>query len=112
MIPAWARLKASDLIATWDGARVPSYWASSEGVDQFFNTHDELENYLELLRAGLGAGEELQVFDGPESSVSREAAHVVSVRPAAASPSTNQCICARCKCAFANPGSISMTFST
>ena len=58
MIPAWTRIDAREILSSWDGGEVPSYWAAApaSSADQahFFATKDELDNWLELQRAGLG----------------------------------------------------------
>jgi DNA gyrase subunit B len=79
-IPLWTRIAPQKLIAAWDGTQVPAYWASVGNVDHFFESQEKLGDFLELQKLDLRRGETLLVCDGPESSVSREAAHVVTAR--------------------------------
>jgi DNA gyrase subunit B len=80
VIPLWTRISSRALLEAWDGERVPMYWASVKGVDHFFASQEEAQDFLELQRLGLKRGEELLVHDGPESSVPRDAAHVLTSR--------------------------------
>jgi DNA gyrase subunit B len=78
LAPGWARVPVREVLASFDGARVPAYWAWASGKDHFFGTVGEYENFLELRKAGLGAGQELRVWDSPERDFARDEAHVVS----------------------------------
>jgi DNA gyrase subunit B len=78
-IPGWTQVDPVEWLNMWDGTELPSAWARANGPDQFMNSTEELENFLELQRASIG-GEDLLVYTGPESSVDRQLAHVQSAR--------------------------------
>jgi len=73
----WAGVPLHEWIRTYDGSRLPSHWARAQGKDHFFSTLGELNDFLELAKAGRGAGEALRVYDGPERGFTREEADVV-----------------------------------
>jgi len=79
-IPSWTRLSPRRLIETFDGEGLRAWWASVRGVDHFFENKEKLEDFLELEKAALRPGEELAIYSGPESAVTRDAAHASSVR--------------------------------
>ncbi len=79
-IPVWTRIAPQRLLDSWDGAKMPQFWAEARGQDHFFASDSEYENFLELQKTFLRKGEELSVYTGPENGGSREAAHVVSSR--------------------------------
>jgi DNA gyrase subunit B len=58
---------------------VPAYWASTNGVGRFFASSEKLGDFLELHKLQLKRGD-LLVYDGPESGVSRDSAHVLTAR--------------------------------
>ena len=76
MVPAWTRIDPRAIVSAWDGEQVPAYWGSADGVAAFFATKGELDDWLALQRTRLAPGEELKIFDGPESAVPRDDAHV------------------------------------
>ncbi|MBI5363100.1 MAG: DNA topoisomerase (ATP-hydrolyzing) subunit B [Planctomycetes bacterium] len=78
LAPGWARVPVKAVLASFDGTRVPSYWAWANGKDHFFAAVGEYENFLELMKIGLGAGETLRVWDSPDEEFTRDEAHVVS----------------------------------
>ena len=78
--PAWTRLTPAAVIEAFDGAQVPIAWARVGERDHFFMSQREKADFLELQRVGLPAGEELKVFDGPESNVPRDDAQVLTSR--------------------------------
>jgi DNA gyrase subunit B len=75
--PAWARAPVGELITRWNGDRLPMHWAQVGGVDHFFDTLGEYNDFLELQKLGAPAGK-LRVYDSPEREFPREAAHVVA----------------------------------
>ena len=77
--PAWARVPLAGVIRSFDGTRVPMHWAQAGGVDHFFDKLAELNDFIELQKLSLRAGEKLRVYDGPESEFPRESAHLVVV---------------------------------
>jgi DNA gyrase subunit B len=79
-IPSWTRLAARDLLDTFDGQNLRAWWAQVRGVDHFFASKSELDDFLELERLALDKGAALTIYSGPDSSVSRDAAHVASLR--------------------------------
>ena len=78
LAPGWARLPVKAVLASYDGTRVPAYWAWAQGKDHFFSTSSEYENFLELMKAGIAPGETLRVWDNPDKEFARDDAHVVS----------------------------------
>jgi DNA gyrase subunit B len=58
---------------------MPQYWASVGKQEQFFEDDSKLQDFLELQALQLKRGQ-LLVFDGLESSVSRDEAHVLTCR--------------------------------
>jgi len=74
LAPLWAELPVAELLAGWDGRGVPMHWARFGGQDQFFDTHGDLQNFIEMQKAvHTGA---LRVYGGPDSPVAREGAHL------------------------------------
>jgi DNA gyrase subunit B len=72
--PSWARVNVIELLKSFDGKRVRTHWAYAQGLDHWFDTLAELQNFLELQKAG---HRDLKVYDGPDSPVSREMADVL-----------------------------------
>ena len=66
-----------EIITGWDGEKIPAHWAQVGGVDSFFDSHQELNDFVELQKARLGV-EELVVTSGEDAEVSPEKAHVVA----------------------------------
>ncbi len=79
-IPSWTRLSAKALLETFDGSGLRAWWAHARGVDHFFHNKSELDDFLELSKAGLRPGDQLALYTGPESPVARDQAHVATVR--------------------------------
>ena len=75
--PPWAGVPLRELVRAFDGAKLPSQWALAQRNGRFFQTLGELNDFLELSKVGLRAGETLRVYDGPERGFAREDAHVV-----------------------------------
>ncbi len=80
MLPGWAMVEPREIVDGWDGEKLPEQWAHANGVDNFFETAQELRNFLELQKVPLGPGEELLVYTGPESEFDRDSAHVMTAR--------------------------------
>ncbi|HED66042.1 MAG TPA: DNA gyrase subunit B, partial [Planctomycetes bacterium] len=78
LLPVWTGAKASDVIDSWNGDVVAEHWARVDGQDHYFDSGEELRNFLELQRAQLAQGEELRVHTGPECAVLRDEAHVLT----------------------------------
>ena len=77
-IPLWTRIAPHLLINTWDGTRVASHWVQANGVDHFFESEEKHTDFLELQKVGVRG--ELAIYDGPESKVGRDDAHVLASR--------------------------------
>jgi DNA gyrase subunit B len=75
--PPWAGVPVRELTRSFDGTRLPAHWAQAQGKGRFFATLGELNDFLELLKAGLRPGEPLRVYDGPDRGFPRESAHAV-----------------------------------
>jgi len=76
MMPRWTGMGASALLVGWDGNSIPEHWAHCGGRDMFFATARELRDFLELEK--IGAKGELKIYTGPDSSVPRDDADVVT----------------------------------
>jgi DNA gyrase subunit B len=74
--PPWGGVSVSELIRSFDGKRLPSHWAQVGGVNHFFGTLAELDNFRELQRVGLRPGEKLRVYEGPDGEQPRENSHM------------------------------------
>jgi DNA gyrase subunit B len=79
-IPVWTRVDSRELIEAWDGTQLPTRWAHADGTGHFFESKEKLEDFLELQKVNVRDGEELVVYDGPDSEFSRDVAHVVTAR--------------------------------
>jgi len=77
MLPKWTGVEAARVLAGWDGNALPENWAFVRGQDHFFATARELHDFLELEKRGARGGE-LRIHTGPESSVARDDADVVT----------------------------------
>ncbi|MFT7679031.1 MAG: DNA gyrase subunit B [Planctomycetota bacterium] len=73
-IPNWAELPYAQVIDRWDGEKLPGWWARADRVDNFFETREEYENFLEL-RSAMVEGD-LQIYSGPDSKMPLSEAHV------------------------------------
>lgn len=80
MLPAWAMVEPRQIVDGWNGEKLSEHWAQAHGVDNFFETAQELRDFLELQKAPLGPEEELLVYTGPESDFDRDSAHVMTSR--------------------------------
>ncbi len=79
-IPVWTRIAGREWIDSWDGKALPVAWAQTKGKDYFFASARELGDFVELQKVGLGPKAELLVYDGPESAITRDEAHLVTAR--------------------------------
>ncbi len=77
-LPLWTRVGAERWIATWDGTRVATHWVRARGEDYFFESAEKQGDFLELEKVHVGG--EVKVYDGPESKVARDDAHVLAAR--------------------------------
>jgi DNA gyrase subunit B len=77
-LPLWTRVPAERWIATWDGTRVATHWVHARGADYFFESQEKQGDFLALEERL--AGEPLRIYDGPESKVARDDAHVLAAR--------------------------------
>ncbi len=77
LLPGWSQVDVNQVINAFDGNALPEQWARAEGDDHFFESGQELRNFLEL-RKGLVEGEDFSVYTGPESDVDRDSAHVMT----------------------------------
>ena len=82
VFPVWTRLHIGDIVTNWEGGAIPEHWASPVGRgddrDHYFETGQELRDFLELQKVGLDEGQELKVFTGPDGEVFRDDAHVLT----------------------------------
>ena len=76
-LPIWSRVSPTEILHGWNGDAIPEHWAqTSDGVDHYFDTGDQLREFLEL-RRGLVEGD-LKVHKGPESEFTRDQADVLT----------------------------------
>ena len=80
VVPVWTRVRPETVLASWNGESIATHWAQAQGVDQLFFSETELQDWLELQKVGLADGEELRVYDGPDSEFTRDKAHAVTAR--------------------------------
>ncbi|MFT5464303.1 MAG: DNA gyrase subunit B, partial [Planctomycetota bacterium] len=81
MLPVWTRVKPTEILNSWNGDPLPEKWAFANGQDHFFQTNEELHNFLELQRGLLkGDDEELKIHNGPDSEVARDDADVLTAQ--------------------------------
>jgi DNA gyrase subunit B len=78
LFPAWTGAEPVVVVDAWDGEGVPEHWAKVDGVEHYFGSGSELRDFLELRKKTLRPGEELLIHSGPESTVSRDVAHVLT----------------------------------
>ena len=77
LAPAGVPLPVDELLAMWDGDKLPKHWAREGEVDSFFDSREELGDFLELQKKRLGV-EELAIYSGPDSEVGPDQAEVFS----------------------------------
>jgi DNA gyrase subunit B len=77
-IPLWTRIAPEQLLASWNGERIAMHWARARGADSFFESHAKLVDFLDLEK--LSQRDELRVYEGPESKISRDDANVLTTR--------------------------------
>ncbi len=75
-VPYWADVPFAALVDRWDGERLPAYWATAADTQGFFNSKDELDNWIALHTEAAPQG--LAVFTGPEGEVSLADADVLT----------------------------------
>lgn len=75
-IPRWARIPFDALLDRWDGTSLPGFWGRAGKQESFFNSREELDNWIELQRATLGA--DAAVYSGPDSGVNADDAPLSS----------------------------------
>jgi len=93
VFPVWTRLNVADIVKGWSGQAIPEHWARPVGIgddrDHYFDTGQELRDFLELQKAGLPSsppnadldvpGEAvLKVFTGPDGEIFRDDADVLT----------------------------------
>jgi DNA gyrase subunit B len=76
MLPRWSGVDPARVLRAWDGVSIPEHWAWVRGQDHFFASGQELRDFLELEKLQLK--HELRIHTGPESSVPRDDADVVT----------------------------------
>ena len=81
LAPVGVPLPVNEIIQGYDGKKLPMHWAREGGVDSFFDTLQELNDYLELQKRRLGT-EELTIFHGPDSEVNAEEAQIITAHVA------------------------------
>jgi len=78
VFPAWTRMKANELIDSWDGNAIPDHWVRTKDGDHYFETLQEQKNFLELQAGLIGTDEELRIYTGPDCEINRDDAHVMT----------------------------------
>jgi DNA gyrase subunit B len=76
MMPRWTGAEAGSVLVAWDGTVIPEQWAHVGGKDQFFASARELRDFLELEKVRVKR--ELKIHTGPDSTVPRDDADVVT----------------------------------
>jgi DNA gyrase subunit B len=76
LLPVWTGVSPDQVLHAWDGGALPEEWASAQGQDHFFQSGRELRDFLELQKTGIEG--DLKIHTGPDSSVSRDEAHVAT----------------------------------
>ncbi len=66
-IPRWAQIPFDDLLDRWDGAGLPGFWGRAGEQEGFFDSREELDNWVELQRATVG--EDAAVYSGPDCGI-------------------------------------------
>jgi len=74
--PIWARMDTGDFLARWNGENLPQQWAMVGKEQHFFDSLDELGNFIELQKVTVTG--DFHVYQGPDSTVSRREAHASS----------------------------------
>ncbi len=77
LVPIGMPIPIDAVLASWDGTRVYSHWARQGDEDSFFESLQELNDYLELQKARLGK-EALKIHSGPDSEVELEDAEIIT----------------------------------
>ena len=72
--PVWAPVGFAQLLDRWDGDRLPQHWAVVNKTEHFFDTKQELGDFLELQNVDGSK----KVFDGPECDVPRREADIIT----------------------------------
>jgi len=72
--PPWARMNFIELVRSFDGKHAHTHWALARGVESWFDSLAELQNFIELQKAG---NRDLKIYDGPQSTVARDDADLV-----------------------------------
>ena len=75
-VPAWSELKFSQFLERWNGEQLRPYYGSVRQTAEFFETKEELDNWLDLQSAGM---DDFKVYRGPESDVLRQNADAMAV---------------------------------
>ena len=75
-VPYWADVSFTEALDRWDGETIPHYWGRAGEATGFFNTKDELDDWIELQRGVIGG--ELLVFGGPEGENSLADSQIIT----------------------------------
>ncbi|MDA1263998.1 MAG: DNA topoisomerase (ATP-hydrolyzing) subunit B [Planctomycetota bacterium] len=75
-VPYWAEVPFSAVVDRWDGKTLPHFWGKAGEAEGFFNTKEELDDWLELQRGVLGG--DVIIFGGPEGETSLSEAAVIT----------------------------------
>jgi hypothetical protein len=75
--PPWAHVPLRKALAAFDGTGFPQHFARIGAEEIFFGRRTELDDRLELVRAGLRPGDELRVYNSPTVDFNRDSAHAV-----------------------------------
>lgn len=68
-IPAWAELSFSAFLERWDGTKLRPFYAVVGRTEEYFETKEEQDNWLNLQAMG---NDNFKVYRGPESDVLRQ----------------------------------------
>jgi DNA gyrase subunit B len=80
MLPKWTGADPGRVLRGWDGTALPEQWAQVRGKEHFFASARELRDFLELEKRSIHG--ELKIHTGPESTVARDDADVVTTHVA------------------------------
>ena len=75
-VPYWADVSFDGVLDRWDGSTIPHYWGGAGERQGFFNSKEELDDWIELQRGIVG--EDAGVFSSPESDCSLADAKIIT----------------------------------
>ncbi len=80
-VPRWAEIPFGEVLDRWDGSSLPGFWGSAADAVGFFDSREELENWVELQKGILG--EQTVVYSGPDGGTKLDDAGILSCHFAA-----------------------------